>query len=135
MTEKFEIKNKWIRIGTHLFDIEDMKGCWIQKNHLIIELEFKHDNVVYHFKDRFQCENAFNELCESKEAIVIEANADYNPDIMKTFYGDQFDREIKMMRCYEIDRLKIRHQKKLDKLIQEVEQMKKIIGKRAKDNG
>ena len=46
---------------------------------------------------------------------------------MKTFYGDEFDRQLKMMRCYEIDKLKVRHQKRLNKLIIEVEIMKKIL--------
>ena len=71
MKDKFEIKEKWIKIGTHLFDIEEMKGAWIQKNHLIIEVDYKHDHIVYHFNNAIECENAFNALYEAKEALII----------------------------------------------------------------
>jgi hypothetical protein len=134
MKEEFEVKDKWIKIGTHLFNIEDMRGCWIQKNHLIIELEFKNDHVIYFFgkNGEKKCIKAFEEICELKNAYIVEADADYNPDIMKTFYGDAFNRTIKSIKMFETDKLKVRYQKKIDKLILEVDEMKKILEKHTK---
>jgi hypothetical protein len=131
-----KIKDKWVKIGTHLFSLEEMRGAWIQKNHLIIELEFKNDHVVYFFgKDgEKKCEKAFEALCKVKEAEMIEIDADYNPDIMKTFYGDKFDRALQSIKMFETDKLKVRYQKKIDRLIIEVEQLKEAIHKSKQRN-
>lgn len=123
-----KISKKWVKIGNHAFSIEDLRGCWVQKNHLIMELDFKQDHVVFHFgKDgQKKCEKAFEQLCEAKDCYIIEADADYNPDLMKTFYGDQFDRQLKSIRMFEADKLKVRYQKKIEKLMEEVEKLKEI---------
>lgn len=122
-----DIENDWVKIGNNLIPLDELRGVWIQKNHLIIEIDTQQDQLVFHFgKEGYEeCKKAFDKLCELKKAfeISLSENVNLTPDIMKTFYEDEFNRTVKAYEKFELDKVKKRYQKQMDKLKNKLTEM------------
>ncbi len=116
------MKENWIALGEHLFIIDEIYDVHIQKGHLVISLDnssdwSKRQQIVIYFPGKDQNEKAkkvFGQICKLKEASMIELPDDVNfqPDLMETFYGDKYRREVTERVQYENGKFKKRHMRK-----------------------
>ncbi len=121
----------WISLGNRMFHIEDVQSMYIQANHLIINFDYTDKQIVIHFGyGENGAENAktvFECLRDMYGAYKINLPEDANlqPDLLRTAYGDEIRREIQSKVHFETTRYKERHKTKLIKLTEDLENLKK----------
>ncbi len=121
----------WISLGNRMFHIEDIQSMYIQANHLIINFDYTDKQIVIHFgygpEGTKNAKIVFESLREMYGAykINLPENANLEPDLMKTAYGDEIKREIQSQVRFETIRYKERYKNKLKKLTNELTNLKK----------
>ncbi len=121
----------WISLGNRMFHIEDVQSMYIQANHLIINFDYTAKQIVIHFgygdEGTKNANIVFEALREMYGAykINLPENANLEPDILRTAYGNEITREIQSRVHFETTRYKERHKNKLRKLTDELTNLKK----------
>ena len=125
----------WISLGNRQFFVEDVQSIYIQAHHLIINFDYTMQQIVIYFgrteKGLENAQKVFDILAEMYGAykINIPPDAIVNPDIMETVYKDKVDQAIQSSIRMESQKLKLRHQKKLNKALNEIKILKELLGK------
>lgn len=133
--KKSDEERTWISLGNRMFHVEDIESMFIQANHLIINFDYTDKQVVIHFgygeKGEKNAKIVFDSLAEMYGAYKVNLPEDANlyPDLMETAYGDQVRRHIQSQVQLEKIAFKKRHKRKLDKLMDELEFLRKKIDK------
>lgn len=119
----------WISLGNRQFHIEDVQSIYIQKNHLIINFDYKYEQMVIYFgsKGYDAAKTVFDQLAHMFKAYVIKIPLDAipDPDIWKTAYGDELSKRVQDAEHMQNEKCKLRYQKKLKKCLEEIAQLKK----------
>jgi hypothetical protein len=124
-------EKKWISLGNRQFYVEDVQSIYIQANHLIVNFDYTDKQIVLffgHSEEGYKnCKIVFYALAKLYNAykIPLPENVNLCPDIMKTAYGSEIDKRVRDRAKYENDQFKKRHQKKLKKALEEIEELKK----------
>lgn len=124
-------QKNWISLGDRQFYIEDVKSIYVQANHLIINFDYTDKQIVIFFghseKGYKNAKKVFDILGDMFDAYAIPLPSDTisNPDILKTVYGQKIDKTIRDSVKYQNDKYKKRHQSKLKKALEEIDELKK----------
>ena len=125
-----EDQKTFISLGNRMFHIEDVESMFIQANHLIINFDYTDKQIVIFFGRNPESYNnaklVFDTLAEMWGAYKVNLPTDAIPDpnIMETVYKEKVDKAIQSAVKFEKDKFKFRHQRKLNKALNELKKLK-----------